>query len=166
MIPTTEQCIQLLDEFNVPENIREHSFAVNNVSMLIAKELEKAGIDVDLDLINAASILHDLDKIETLKEIEKHGKLTFKWLFEKGYAEVGEIIKIHTFPGREVSWESKVVSYADKRCSKDNVVSIEERYQHIKKVYPQYYKDIHKELAFKLEKEIFDRLDINPEDIR
>ena len=87
-IPTTEECIRLLDEFEVPENIRQHCFAVNKVSMILAKELSKAGEDINIDLVNAASLLHDIDKIKTLKNNNKHGELSCEWLSKKGYNEV------------------------------------------------------------------------------
>ena len=108
IIPTTEQCIKLLDEFNVPKNIKEHSFAVNRISISIAKKLKQAGVDIDLDLVNAASLLHDIDKIATLEEIEQHGEKGYKWLAERQHKKVGEIIRIKS----EIIREGRTIVHA------------------------------------------------------
>ena len=73
-IPTTEECFALWDEFEMPGNIRQHSLNVNKVAMIIANKLKEAGEDIDLELVNAGSLLHDLDKIHTLNDITRHGK--------------------------------------------------------------------------------------------
>lgn len=165
-IPSTEECIELMDEFDMPDNVREHCFAVNRVSMIIAKKLKQKGIDIDLNLVNAASLLHDVDKIHTLENIKLHGTTGHQWLSKKDHSKVGEIVKKHILPHHAESWEEKVVNYADKRCSGGEIVSLDDRYEYIKRRYASYYSEKHKEDAFKLEKEIFDKIDIKPENIR
>ncbi|MBW2995937.1 HD domain-containing protein [Candidatus Woesearchaeota archaeon] len=164
-IPTTEECIKIMDEFKLPENVREHSRTVNRVAMEIGIALKQAGIKLDLDLVNAGSLLHDLDKIPTLNDIKNHGKLSKKWLSEKQYSKVGEIAENHGIPDDNLAWESKIVSYADKRVQFNKVVSIKQRYEFIRKKYTT-FKQEHEDFAYRLEKEIFDKLDIQPEDIK
>ncbi|MBR9691944.1 HD domain-containing protein [Candidatus Woesearchaeota archaeon] len=169
IIPTTKECIELLDEFEVPENIKEHSFAVNRLAMFLAKKLKQVGVDIDLDLVNAASLVHDLDKIPTLKDIPNHGKLSQKWLSERQHKKVGEVVKNHCTnlmkDLKDHTWEDKVVNYADKRCLGDKVVSLKERFDYIAKTYPVYFKEEHRTKTLQIEKEIFNKLDIKPEDI-
>ena len=67
------------------------------------------------------------------------------------------------------TWEEKILNYADKRVAHDKIVSLEQRRQDALKRY-QKHKYIkvdkrHKELL-ELEKEIFDKIDIKPEDIQ
>lgn len=166
IIPTTEECIKLLDEFNVPENVRQHSFSVNKVSMFIAKKLKGKGININLDLVNAASLLHDLDKIETLYDMDQHGKLSQKWFNERNHSKVGEVVRRHKTMKYVKTWEDKIVNYSDKRCSGGKIVSLKERYEYIRKTYAEVFEEHHETDSFKLEKEIFNKLDTNPEDIK
>ncbi|MBU0535969.1 MAG: HDIG domain-containing protein [Nanoarchaeota archaeon] len=170
-LPTHKQCMELLDEHNVPENVRKHSFAVNKVAVFLARKLKEKGIDIDVELVDRASLLHDIDKIATLGK-GTHGQLSKKILSEKGYARLGEIVHKHVFSavldGNLTTWEDKVVNYADKRCTEDNLVSLKDRFGYSRKKYAS-HNSIRtaeaEELFIKLEKEIFTIIGMDPEEL-
>ena len=170
-LPTREQCIELLDEHEVPENVREHSFAVNKVAVFLARKLNEKGIGIDVELVDRASLLHDLDKIATLGQ-GTHGQLSKTILSERGYKRLAEIVGNHIFEAvldeNLSTWEDKVVNYADKRCKEDQIVSLDDRFASARNTYPNH--DIEKteeaESLFRnLEKEIFNIIGIDPAEL-
>ena len=171
-LPTRKQCIEILDEHNVPENIKQHTFAVNKVAIFLAKKLKEAGEEVDIDLVDRASLLHDLDKIPTLNT-GMHGKLAQEILSKKGYPLIAEIVCKHKLSsirdGGLRTWEEKIVNYADKRCKDETIVLLEERFHDLRERYKEsIYSDSEKleKLFLELEKEIFNIIGIKPEDLK
>lgn len=167
-LPTREQCFGILKEHDVPENVMKHTLAVNKVAVFLAKKLREKGINIDVDVIDRASLLHDLDKIKTLGTKE-HGKVSKKILSSIGYPELGEIVFKHLFSGvlnRGYSWEDKVVHYADKRCTEDKIVSLKDRFDYIRGKYVKrglkQNPEIEK-LILDTEKEIFEIIELDPE---
>lgn len=167
-LPAREECIKIWDEHNVPENVRQHSFAVNRVAVFLAKKLREKGIRIDVELVDRASLLHDLDKIPTLNNGE-HGHLTRKILSEKGHGAVGEIALKHRFKAildnGLRTWEEKVVNYADKKCLEGEIVPLEKRFEYGRKRYASFKHSRTKEaelLYIELEKEIFTKIRLDP----
>ncbi|MBD3249126.1 HD domain-containing protein [Candidatus Woesearchaeota archaeon] len=169
MVPSTEECKRLWDEFDMPENIRQHSLNVNKAAMQIAEKLKKAGEDIDLGLVNAASLLHDLDKFRTLDDVHNHGHMAESWLKERGYNKVGEVIRKHIVPeimkDSKAGWEDKVVNYADKRVLNEKIVSLEKRFEYLRKRYRKFFSKDHEDAIIALEDKIFKKMDITPDDI-
>jgi len=168
-IPTTEQCRELWDEFDVPKNIREHSKLVSKVAVLLAKKLKKTGVKVDIDLVKAGALLHDLDKIATLKNIKQHGTLAKKWLSKKELIRVGNAIERHgpkIIEKPDAGWEDKIIHYADKRVQYIKIVSLKKRFNYIKSSYKDTFQQSHEDIAYKIEKEIFSKLKIKPEQLK
>ena len=173
-LPSREECMRILSEHQVPENVIGHSIAVNRVSVFLAKRLKEKGEDVDVGLVDAASLLHDLDKIETLKE-GVHGVEAKRILDVLGYPALGTIVQHHkvSFIDDLKTWEEKIVNYADKRCTNTEIVSLEERFDYLQKRYGHNYEVKNeeqrlsiKEKFFKLEQEIFSFLSFPPEKLR
>ena len=109
-IPTREECEKLWDENNVPENVRKHMIMVNKAAMFLGKKLKEAGEEIDLELLDKASLLHDLDKIPTLRT-RRHGHVTREILSGKGHSRVGELAYKHKF-GQITNlntWEEKLI---------------------------------------------------------
>jgi len=156
-IPTKEECIKLLKDSNVPDNIIAHTKAVCDFSMKIVDALEKRGIKVNKDLVAAAALLHDIKKLSPNDHIEEG----YTFLKSIGYPEVAEVVRKHGLQhlGDDdyipKKWEEKIVFYADKRVKNDRIVSVDERFEYVKKRYNHY--DVEKELEFtkKVEKELF-----------
>jgi putative nucleotidyltransferase with HDIG domain len=92
-IPSDEDCERILKHFGVPERIVRHSRFVWELSEYVAGKLIAKGIPVDLKLLKAAAILHDIDKIKTL-ETGDHGIVAYVYL-KKDYPEVAEVVVSH-----------------------------------------------------------------------
>jgi len=166
---TDQECLELLKEHNVPDNIIKHSKKVRAVAVFLGKKLIEKGENINLELLNAATLLHDLDKLQTRDPaLINHGLITHKILSEKGLKEIAEIIRSHNpsyFLKSDHNWEVKLMQYADSRCLEDNVVSLEERYAYAFKTYPNLDIKQLKAKLLKVETEIFNKLDIKPEDL-
>ncbi|MFA4855017.1 MAG: HDIG domain-containing metalloprotein [archaeon] len=96
-LPTREQCLALLEKYNIPRHIVRHSLAVERVAVFLAKKFNEAGIPVDAGLVSRGALLHDIDKIETLKEGfgHLHGKMGREILEKEGFPEIGKIAEAH-----------------------------------------------------------------------
>ena len=155
-IPTYKQCLQILKDNRVPDNIIAHSKEVCNVAMKIADLLEKKGVKVNRDLAAAAALLHDVEKLSP----NDHVIEGFEIIRSIGYAEVASVIKKHGLYHLSKdefvpkTWEEKIVFYADKRVKGSRMVSVEERFEYIRERYKK--EGIEKELDFtkKIEKEL------------
>lgn len=189
MIPTVEECEALLDNYKVFHKVRAHSNQVMKVAVLLAKALKEKGEDVNVDLVYASAILHDLlrcvdfenDDNVSEEEVKVYRPFREKYkgmhhgiavkLELTEYPEVGEVISKHgswnILEGKVNTWEEKIVFYADKRVLHDTIVSVNERYEDSKIRHTRSKnQDKTKAAVLELEKEIFEKLDFNPEDIK
>ncbi len=167
-LPSREECFRLLKEFHTPENIIKHTLAVNKLCMDLGRRLKARGEKIDLELLDRASLLHDLDKFMTLREdYEMHGIEACRILRKRGYPELAEIVRKHRIltilrPGELRTWEEKLVYYADKRVVHDRVVPVREKMEYLAKAYNMRGRDLEKlkkceKETLKLEKEILER---------
>ena len=201
-LPTREECFELLKEYHTPEHMVRHAIGVNKVAVLIAKEMNKKGYKVNVELVDRASLLHDMlrtvdltdEQFEKLKErinaesVKFWDKLRKKYKglrheeatyleFKEKYPEIAAVLRNHGYPimaepEKLKTWEEKILNYADKRVMHDEVVLLKQRFEegHARNVenedtLPIPPEEIDKNY-FELEKEIFKKLDINPEDIK
>jgi putative nucleotidyltransferase with HDIG domain len=143
-IPDREECLNLMDKFNMLPNIKRHSIKVCELALSIAKELNGTGANLNLDHITAASLLHDLTKTKSLKTGEDHAETASQVLNKLGYKRIAEIVRAHIIPkeaGKELT-EEEIINYADKRVLHDRVVSLEERFEYLIKRYGENEKNI------------------------
>ncbi len=155
-IPTKSECLKILKDNNVPDNIIAHVNAVCDFSIKVCDLLEKKGINVNLDLVIAGALLHDVKKITKGDHITEGYEL----VKSLGFLEVAEVIRKHGLQHlgdgsyEPKTWEEKIVFYADKKCNGNKVVSVNERFEYAKHRYNHY--DIEKEIEFtkKIEKEL------------
>lgn len=164
-VPSEEECMELLKQYNVPENIVEHSIRVKEVALKIARALKEKGVNVDERLVVAASLLHDMDKAETVGEnINMHGKKACEELKKLGMPTVAEIVRKHVLEailnGELKTLEEKIVYYADKRVLGGKIVSLKERFDYLKERYGLKNKEMKKNIeksypkVVELEKEL------------
>lgn len=164
-LPSKEECYQLWDTYHMPENIRQHTKQVTRVAVFIARKLKQKGIKINLALVERGAMLHDIDKILTLKS-EKHGEVAEKILLRRGYPELARIAITHRFKyirDPTLTWEEKVVNYADKRVKHNQIVSIDERFTDLLIRYGVKVPDHEAiQLFFLLEKELFGIMGLDP----
>jgi len=139
IIPSREECLSLMSRYGMLENIISHSLEVARVALFISAELNKRGQRVDLGLVEAASLLHDLTKTECLKTKEDHARTGGQLLKGMGYERVGDVVARHIWLGKEgdpscIS-EEEIVNYADKRVMHDRIVPLGERFDDLKARY-------------------------------
>lgn len=169
-LPTQEECFRILEENNVPKNIVKHCKAVNKVALFLTKRLKEKGVDINIDIVDRASLLHDLDRAKS--KDSKHGYVSEEILTKKGYPELGRVVLRHRFLeilNKNLTWEEKVINYADKRVTNTNIVSLKERFEELVKrhrIKPEQRNPKAEKAFLDLEKEIFEKINIKPEELK
>lgn len=134
MIPTRDQCAFLFGKYKLPSVKRIHVEKVAKVALYLASKLEVQGIFTNTLLIEAAALLHDIDKAIPKKEGERHPDTAVRVLLELGFAEVAEIVKKHSVHCildsklTPTTWEEKIVFLADKMV-KHEFIGVEARFR-------------------------------------
>ncbi len=173
-LPDEKTCKQLMIRHAMLPNIKEHSYRVCQIAIFLGKSLNLNGAELNLGLIKAASLLHDITKTRSLQTKEMHAETGQALITELGYPEVGEIIGRHVElkemdPLNNMS-EVHIVNHADRRVLHEKVVSLEERFAYLMERYGRTDKirSLLKKMektALNLEGIIFTQLNIPPDEI-
>jgi putative nucleotidyltransferase with HDIG domain len=133
MIPTREQCIQILSDYCVPPRVRRHCLLVAKVAVRLAEALNSKGYSLNIQVIEAAALLHDIARNKP-----HHARVGADFLLSKGYNEIAEIVRQHMKPDpgeRDRVSEVTVVYIADKYVEDDSIVPLEKRFLKKTKVF-------------------------------
>ncbi len=126
-IPTIAECEALLaKKFAAEAPLIEHSRAVSRLALSLARKLNRAGCSLDLDLLAAAALLHDVARGSKNHALE--GAAMLKGL---GYGPVAEVVAVHmdmVVRDGEPIGEREVLYLADKMTRRDRYVTVEERF--------------------------------------
>lgn len=126
-IPSKEECEAILSDIClVSPEIRRHGMKVAEVAYKIGKAILKSGIPVDMDIIYAAALLHDIGKGKA-----KHDVAGGEILRGLGFSKIAYIVTVHSDLPEEnsdISLETKIVFLADKLVKGETIVSLDERY--------------------------------------
>ena len=139
-LPSREQAVSLLKKSKCPPQVIAHCLAVTDYALDLAAKLEAKGYDVDLDLVEAGGVLHDLGRAKT--HTVDHAVAGGELAHSLGLPEaLIRIIKRHIGAGitdveaEALGWpkdtyvpqtlEEKIVCYADKRVDNGSIVPIE-----------------------------------------
>jgi uncharacterized protein len=143
-IPSSEKSLLLLRKLGTDEKVIEHSLAVRRTSLEIAKRIKENGVDVDMKLVEAGALLHDIGRSK-VHGIE-HGRVGGEMLRELGYPDsLARIAETHVLCGvlnnneRELSatggqnssparLEEKIVCYADKTTLENKKTTLAKRF--------------------------------------
>jgi putative nucleotidyltransferase with HDIG domain len=163
-------------QYGMLEHIIDHSIAVARVALFLSIKLNrKGGQRIDLPLVEAAALLHDLTKTECLRTKEDHALTGSRLLKGMGYERIGDVVAEHIHLSKEMdpSWisEEEVVNYADKRVQHDRIVSLEERFEDLKGRYGKSERALElleglRRATFEIERKIFSILKINPDHLQ
>jgi uncharacterized protein len=139
-IPTAAESLALMTAYAMLPNIREHSLLVRQVATHLGNALVSAGFALQLDLLEAGALLHDLGKTHCLGTAIDHADWGARALEAAGYPEVAQVVREHVFldAARDDSRairEAEVVNYADKRVLHTRVVTLGERFADLKERY-------------------------------
>jgi putative nucleotidyltransferase with HDIG domain len=156
------------------EHIVRHSLQVCRVAELLVQQLREKGRTLNRDLVRAAALLHDITKTRSLTTGEQHSESGCNLLADRGYAEVGDIVRQHVkldiYFGSDSPSEAEIVNYADKRVLHDRIVSLDERMAYILERYgatPEYRARLRWlwQISNQQEKRIFAELSFPPDAI-
>jgi uncharacterized protein len=138
-IPSAEECFEIMRRHNMRKNIMRHSIRVRDVAVFIAARLVAAGHKLDMKLVEAAALLHDITKTRCLSTGERHAETGQLMLEAMGYHRVGQVVGNHVrlqggIDPQQIT-ENEVVNYADKRVMHHRIVSLDARYDDLRKRY-------------------------------
>ncbi len=124
-IPTERECHAIWERCRVSEDVRAHSRVVAEVARLLAVHLRRVGIELNLPLILAGGLLHDL-----LKGQPDHARAGAAWLREFSCPRVAEVVASHMDLAvrSERLNEIDLVHLADKLVEGDRTVPLEKRF--------------------------------------
>jgi uncharacterized protein len=173
-IPDETACLALLNKYKCPEHIVEHSKAVWNVARIIGEGLLRREHPIDMALLKASCLLHDIAKYPCLVEKKGwHDVVGAEMLKEEGLSGIAAIVAQHVRladrGGNDIR-EEHLLFYADKRVVHDRVVTLRERFRYLAETYGRTQDLIDKlkimeERTFRLEQRIFEQLDFSPDDL-
>jgi uncharacterized protein len=131
MIPSVDFCFQLMDKYQMLDNIRAHSLLVARVAHLISRGLRKAGVDISVRRATTGALLHDIGKTTSLNSDQDHAEVGRQICIQNQLHEIADIVGQHVrlrgYDQYQNCSEREVVYYADKRVNHDRIVTLEER---------------------------------------
>ena len=148
-VPSRRDSAALLLSLDPPEWHLRHSRAVAEVAAWLALRAVDAGVVLDRRLVEAAALLHDVDKLAIVKaQVDglRHADGSAAWLADLGFAELGPVIAGHPVTRlADEEWfaewfasagpEALIVAYADKRAGQ-RLESMAERFGSWERRYP------------------------------
>ena len=125
-IPTSAECESILAMQSVDLFLVRHSRKVAEVAERIALALVHKGLSVNVDLVRAGALLHDVAKGRP-----DHAVVGAELLRSMGFPRVATVVSAHTnldFSGGQLD-ESTIVYLADKLVRGDSQVTLDQRFQ-------------------------------------
>jgi len=128
-IPSVAECLMLLEKkYCVGKRGMDHALGVARIAVRLGKALSRSGIQLNIPLIAAGALLHDLAKGKT-----DHAAAGAKILDGLGFSRVAEIVSKHmdlgVFDDRVIG-ETEVVYLADKLVQAGGrATSLESRFE-------------------------------------
>jgi putative nucleotidyltransferase with HDIG domain len=141
--PSIKECLAMMDQYAMLDNIREHSFVVARVAEAIGTNLDLPGDadcpPPDMNLVLAGALLHDIAKTKCLDGSCQHAEEGMHICNKHGYPEIGRIVMEHVILGsfsrddyrRGKFGAREIVYYADKRVRHNEIVSLDLRLDYI-----------------------------------
>jgi putative nucleotidyltransferase with HDIG domain len=146
-VPDRVTARRLLSEQELPDGIVVHSEGVARVAVAAAGLVAEARVPVDGALVEAAALLHDIDKAEIRRTGGEHGVVGARRLEALGFEELAMPVASHPitalldddrFP---IGWPSVLVAVADRHVAQE-FVTIDERLDDMKNRHPEHASSI------------------------
>ena len=135
MIPSTDETRRIIELYQMPEHILMHSIMVSRVADAIGSSLAASGHGIDLELVAASALLHDICKMECIGTGKDHALMGMELLSRHGFPLVGDVVGQHVRLRAFTLDEAMVVNYADKRVMHTRVVSLDTRFMDLMERY-------------------------------
>lgn len=134
-MPTNLQINELWKVHGLPHNKQLHCTLVARVSVWFARRLMdvRSDVHIDIALLTAAALLHDIDKMARKKKGEHHPDAGVRILRKAGFPQVADLIRthpLHSILDQTISpttWEQKILYLSDKMI-KHTVITVDERF--------------------------------------
>ena len=134
-IPGVNECLDLMEQYHMLPNIKDHSIVVTEVAGVITNGLIAAGYDLSLETVIAGALLHDIGKTACLDNDDDHAARGLEICLAHNLKTIADIVAEHVilknYAPQNGFAEKEIVYYADKRVNHDKVVSLEERLDYI-----------------------------------
>lgn len=123
-VPTSDRAEEIFASYDLPDGIVHHSRGVARVAAEAARLVAAAGVPVDVQMVEVAALLHDVDKPETRGSL-MHGVTAAARMVELGHEELAMPIASHPvtalldeerFPR---GWPSVILSVADRHVAQE-----------------------------------------------
>ena len=146
-VPDRFSARRALQDAGLPRGIVVHSEGVARVAVAAAGLVAEAQIPVDGTLVEAAALLHDVDKVEIRRSGGEHGVVGARRLEALGYGELAMPVASHPitalldddrFP---IGWPSVLVAVADRHVAQE-FLTIDERLDDMKRRHPEHARSI------------------------
>lgn len=129
-VPSRAEAASLLSSLDPPAWFLAHACAVADVAAWLARRVAANGIAIDRRAVEAAGLLHDVDKLLPADDPARglrHGEGSAAWLTGHGHPELARLVAHHpvtrladsdAYPrwASFASREERLVAYADKRA--------------------------------------------------
>jgi hypothetical protein len=130
-IPTEQQCFEILKEYGTPEHVIAHCTGVCSVAVALGEQLNRVGYSIDIPLLRASALLHDIARVHPA-----HEEVGADYLESIGYGQVGAVTRLHT-KYRQYSPLSRIkeidlLCIGDRTVLEDTYVGVDERMEYIK----------------------------------
>ena len=141
-LPGLEECLRLMNQYAPDPGLQRHMRVVALTAYFTARLLAANGQAVDPILAHRGALLHDLDKLRTVRTNRRHGEEAAGILTELGYPALAPLVRSHpAFSVLDpavtpVTLEQKLVYLADKMCESGRVVTVDTRLAHLRERYP------------------------------
>jgi len=182
-VPGRVAAAALLSSLDPPPWFVAHARAVAEVAGFLAARIAANGIAVDRTAVEAAGLLHDVDKIlpagDPVRRLA-HGHGSAAWLTKRGHPELARAVAghpvtrladgdVHRRWAAFASREERIVAYADKRAGQ-RLESMEARFASWRRRYPDGWDDATwravRARAERLEADVCRAAGIEPDDVR
>jgi putative nucleotidyltransferase with HDIG domain len=170
-VPSVERAEEVLASYALPDGIIRHSRGVARVAAEAARLVDAAGVPIDVDLVEVAALLHDVDKPETRGSLA-HGVVAAARMVELGWEELAVPIASHPVTALldeeryPRGWPSVVVSVADRHVAQE-FLTTDERIDDMALRHPDYRDDLEvaRRHAHALEAELAEVVGLEVEDL-
>lgn len=135
MIPSHDHIMALWDEHALPDAKRVHCTQVARLAVWFARACmaRQPEVHIDIPLLFASAMLHDVDKAAQKLPHEHHPDAAVRILRERGMDEVADLVRTHplhaicdqTIAPR--TWEQKLLYLSDKMV-KQEIITVDERF--------------------------------------
>ena len=145
-VPTRREAARTFLSLDPPAWSARHACAVADVAAWLAREAARRGAALDVAAVEAAALLHDVDKVVGRPPDVRHGDGSAAWLEAHAFAELAPLVRDHpvTRLADDADWarlvaaplEARIVAYADKRAGQ-RLQSMDDRFASWRRRYPE-----------------------------